>query len=189
MKAPAIIVAAALVFGLSSAAQAIPVETFNFTGTCGSSAVSPNCTGFGTGTLVLTGNYTLGSALDVGHFVSFNYSSNLLSLSIFNPLFGPLPPGSQPIFQIMGSLPTLPVPGSLPGPAFVVIQGTMGATLLSEATGTGFWCAGNFCNGDTGPVSSWTETPLPAALPLFATGIGALGLLGWRRKRKAQAVA
>jgi hypothetical protein len=32
-------------------------------------------------------------------------------------------------------------------------------------------------------------TPLPAALPLFATGIGGLGLLGWRRKRKAQAVA
>jgi hypothetical protein len=32
-------------------------------------------------------------------------------------------------------------------------------------------------------------TPLPAALPLFATGLGGLGLLGWRRKRKAQAVA
>jgi hypothetical protein len=32
-------------------------------------------------------------------------------------------------------------------------------------------------------------TPLPAALPLFATGLGALGLLGWRRKRKAQATA
>jgi hypothetical protein len=31
------------------------------------------------------------------------------------------------------------------------------------------------------------ETPLPAALPLFATGLGALGLLGWRRKRKALA--
>jgi hypothetical protein len=31
-------------------------------------------------------------------------------------------------------------------------------------------------------------TPLPAALPLFATGLGAMGLLGWRRKRK-QAVA
>jgi hypothetical protein len=29
-----------------------------------------------------------------------------------------------------------------------------------------------------------TSTPLPAALPLFATGLGALGLLGWRRKRK-----
>jgi hypothetical protein len=33
-----------------------------------------------------------------------------------------------------------------------------------------------------------TATPLPAALPLFATGLGGLGLLGWRRKRKAQAV-
>jgi hypothetical protein len=32
-------------------------------------------------------------------------------------------------------------------------------------------------------------TPLPAALPLFATGVGGLGLLGWRRKRKAQSVA
>jgi hypothetical protein len=31
------------------------------------------------------------------------------------------------------------------------------------------------------------ETPLPAALPLFATGLGALGLLGWRRKRKLKA--
>jgi hypothetical protein len=27
--------------------------------------------------------------------------------------------------------------------------------------------------------------PLPGALPLFATGLGALALLGWRRKRKA----
>ena len=32
-------------------------------------------------------------------------------------------------------------------------------------------------------------TPLPAALPLFASGLGALGLLGWRRKRKAAALA
>jgi hypothetical protein len=32
-------------------------------------------------------------------------------------------------------------------------------------------------------------TPLPAALPLFATGLGGLGLLGWRRKRKARARA
>jgi hypothetical protein len=32
-------------------------------------------------------------------------------------------------------------------------------------------------------------TPLPAALPLFATGLGVMGLLGWRRNRKAQATA
>ena len=32
-------------------------------------------------------------------------------------------------------------------------------------------------------------TPLPAALPLFASGLGALGLLGWRRKKKRPALA
>ena len=31
------------------------------------------------------------------------------------------------------------------------------------------------------------STPLPGALPLFATGLGALGLLAWCRKRKAAA--
>jgi hypothetical protein len=34
-----------------------------------------------------------------------------------------------------------------------------------------------------------SSTPLPATLPLFATGLGALGLLDWRRKRKAAALA
>ena len=34
----------------------------------------------------------------------------------------------------------------------------------------------------TGTVAA---TPLPAALPLFATGVGAMGIFGWRRKRKA----
>jgi hypothetical protein len=37
-------------------------------------------------------------------------------------------------------------------------------------------------------ASTTGATPLPATLPLFATGLGGLGLLGWRRKRKAQVV-
>ena len=42
--------------------------------------------------------------------------------------------------------------------------------------------------GSTPPGGSGLgTTPLPAALPLFAGGLGALGLLGWRRKRRAQA--
>ena len=32
------------------------------------------------------------------------------------------------------------------------------------------------------------ETPLPAALPLFVSSLGGLGMLGWRRKRKTPAV-
>ena len=39
------------------------------------------------------------------------------------------------------------------------------------------------------PAFNPNITPLPASLPLFATGLGALGLLGWRRKRKNAAVA
>lgn len=37
-------------------------------------------------------------------------------------------------------------------------------------------------------IGSAIATPLPAALPLFASGLGALGLLGWRRKRKNAAL-
>jgi hypothetical protein len=55
------------------------------------------------------------------------------------------------------------------------------------------WCFGINTPGESNGVGLWTyslsATPLPAALPLFASGLGALGLLGWRRKRKAAALA
>ncbi len=37
----------------------------------------------------------------------------------------------------------------------------------------------------TGPNDNVPIVPLPAALPLMAGGLGLLGLMGWRRKRKA----
>jgi hypothetical protein len=40
-----------------------------------------------------------------------------------------------------------------------------------------------------GDITAASATPLPAALPLFAGGLGALGLLGWRRKKKAALAA
>ena len=33
-------------------------------------------------------------------------------------------------------------------------------------------------------ISEVIATPLPAALPLFATGAGVLGFIGWRRRRR-----
>ena len=52
---------------------------------------------------------------------------------------------------------------------------------------------GIFCDPTSGidwSISALTvATPIPAALPLFASGCGAFGLFGWRRKRKAQAAA
>jgi hypothetical protein len=60
---------------------------------------------------------------------------------------------------------------------------------LGLTPGTYVWTWG------TGADQSFTldvgiaATPLPSALSLFGGGLGAIGLLGWRRKRKAQAVA
>ena len=59
------------------------------------------------------------------------------------------------------------------------ISGTVGANWYYNGTGS------NVGNDElsvayNGPV----VTPLPAALPLFASGLGAMGFIGWRRKRK-----
>jgi hypothetical protein len=54
---------------------------------------------------------------------------------------------------------------------------------------SGFDLTGAPVTSNIATVHIEVGTPLPAALPLFATGIGGLGLLGWRRRRKAQAVA
>jgi len=48
----------------------------------------------------------------------------------------------------------------------------------------------NFVYSDSGhnlhisAAGDIVATPLPAALPLFASGLGAIGFIGWRRKRK-----
>jgi hypothetical protein len=41
-------------------------------------------------------------------------------------------------------------------------------------------------NSSFAATATAAEVPLPAALPLFATGIGALGALAWRRQRRTK---
>jgi choice-of-anchor C domain-containing protein len=67
---------------------------------------------------------------------------------------------------------------------WLVFPATGSSTLIRFASTTN-----NCCYGPALDNVSVNATPLPAALPLFATGLGALGLLGWRRKRKAKAIA
>jgi hypothetical protein len=104
-------------------------------------------------------------------------------------------PVTETLAEFSGSLHEFPGPYetatvgsfSIPGSAVsAVISGQFGNSISSASAGV------NLCLGDgpcTGSVSTVSTVPLPAALPLFATGLGALGLLGWRRKRKAAAIA
>jgi hypothetical protein len=72
---------------------------------------------------------------------------------------------------------TTPVSFSAPNPLVLSATSFIGSSSIIEDT-----FGLHITSGSLDP------TPLPAALPLFATGIGGLGLLGWRRKRKAKAV-
>lgn len=74
---------------------------------------------------------------------------------------------------------------------FNITVATSNSSDLTSSLGpTTFMSASNGFSPGTWSVSDPpSNTPLPAALPLFAGGLGALGLLGWRRKRKAAALA
>jgi hypothetical protein len=170
-----VFVAAASLLAPSTAATAAPVtvdSTFTFTGNC-----TIDCTGTAHATLVLS-DYALGSSFTSSNFVSLTYQSNFMSFSVTptqdtilsttNGTFTPPLPGAEGVF----------IAWQVPGNSLVMILQTFTS---------GSWCADTALQcSDAGNNAVWTETPLPAALPLFATGLGALGLLGWRRKRKAK---
>jgi hypothetical protein len=71
-----------------------------------------------------------------------------------------------------------PIPGTAPVSQSDIIElsgGTSGNIDLTSSTD--YWYV------------EPTATPVPAALPLFGTGLSVMGLLGWRRKRKSAAIA
>lgn len=79
--------------------------------------------------------------------------------------------------------------GSIPfdnnGPLFKLANGIVG-NLYS--VGPTFYLSVSrpislFDPGETGTLQV-SQVPLPAALPLFAFGLGAIGIAGWRKKRK-----
>jgi hypothetical protein len=115
---------------------------------------------------------TVGVATQVPSFV--NFPTGVMSGSFTQTLNMTLASSYNPVFEAAN--------GGTPASAFAALLAGMvaGESYINIHTQ-------QFTGGEIRGIL--TETPLPGALPLFATGIGALGLLGWRRKRKAQAVA
>ena len=69
----------------------------------------------------------------------------------------------------------------------IFVLSVLGVTSSTNVTGGTFLLGTGFDSTLPDSLIPVTAVPLPAALPLFATGLAGLGLLGWRRKRKAAA--
>jgi hypothetical protein len=114
------------------------------------------------------------------------------NLTLFNPLFA----APAPIWTLEESSVTptiflqslgfrgMDAPLSLSAPAF-----TRGAGIYSFLIGNGTFATNNndpVQYAITFTVSQLTATtPIPASLPLFASGLAAMGFLGFRRRRQA----
>jgi hypothetical protein len=148
--------------GAASASAEIAVEVYTFTGQC------TDCTGTGTGTLILLADYVLGTPLLDDDLYSFNYSSNKIpDLSIHN----------DPTEELSGILPV-----GL-GPANISISGANGSF---DTNADGTWSAFN-PPADIGTNGIWsagsaTPTPEPSALPVIGMCLAA-GLIFYRGRR------
>jgi hypothetical protein len=208
MSVKAVLVSAALLFGLSNAASAASV-TLNFddiptTGPCCDPVPDPY-QGFS-----FTNYLTITS--------SFGFDAFALGVTS----------GTQALFGFGTALISSPTPFSfisaelgsphLDGQEYVVIGSLGGSTIFSQIvtlfttgptnvtfnwsgidaisiaaidgafTGDPFGCAPSHnCNQFTLDDLTVSSTPLPAALPLFASGLGVMGFLAKRRKRKSAA--
>lgn len=88
--------------------------------------------------------------------------------------------GSTPVFTLTGSG-LHPITFGL-GHDLVTFTDTTGAftAVVLSSTQNAF----EFADLISTPVGGQGTTPLPAALPLYVAGVGIVGLVGWRRKRK-----
>jgi len=159
-----LLTALAALFGMAAFAVPAAAVDFDFSGSC------IDCTGTGKGKLVLK-DYTFGDTLTAANFVSFTYSSSLLSYSLTS------------VDDLTGSL------TDVTGPAFVVFHGG-GFTFDSLVAGPfSPWCTGSTgaCSSDFGLISSWSlaasAVPEPAMWGAMVLGFGLLGATMRRPRR------
>ena len=126
----------------------------------------------------------------------FDLSSGVISTaSLSTPfLFGSFnyPPLTSIFFASVtlngGAVTAWSFHSSVPGPGGSLLSTTPAGdlTVLNMFTGSPTGATATAPPGTwSGPISDeFSVVPLPAALPLFATGLGVLGLVGRRRRKK-----
>jgi hypothetical protein len=184
-------------------APAANASTFNWT-----FQTSNGSTVFGSGTITATDQGSGTDSAGSGHYeeylvtgVTGSFSSN--GGLAHTTITGPAPAGAYEFNDNLVFYNTGSGAADLDGVGFAL--GTyLGSPLYGDFVcqfTTAFTCQLNYESGfggtvhNTGTIGTPGDefilsavTPLPAALPLFATGLGAMGLFGWRRKRKNTAV-
>ena len=139
----------------------------------------------------LTGGINGSALTETSRFLIYNFSNPTADFALYNDAGGTAPPNGVVGFEPSEAYANLyfnPSPGEddgqetpLSGDLIIGVSETYLESLHRGLLG----CSTNECGYFLTPA----PTPLPAAFPLFATGLGALSLLGWRRKRKPQASA
>jgi hypothetical protein len=166
-------VVACIGIGTMPSAKAVSVFNWSFNG---------GADGAGT----LTTNGPCGTSCDIvditGTFHGYQITGLLGAWTLFNDNILYFP---APYLDVQGF--AFSVAGAPYTQAAIYLAGT-GATYYKSCTNEDLNnpCFGAFDNNATFDLSA-AQTPLPATLPLFATGLAALGLTAWRRKRKAEA--
>ena len=148
------------------------------------------------GAVIPSGGFKVVLADLVSGFLIDQVATDGISLNAFLPVFIT---GGLGVTLVKIALTMYPsVPNDIGGGVALGWTGTGCATTASVSDCTSGQSTPNWAvdiSLGTGVVSITQENnrlgtaPLPAALPLFTTGLGALGLLGWRRKRKVAALA
>jgi len=138
-----------------------------------------------TGSTGGTGSFSVTGPID-SFFQNFTTSTGLLSLDFLigghQFSLGPTSLGNENVTFVGGNLFGIQYSGFIQdiGQSLSLSLNTSG---LTYSYGDAFHPS-NSASGIISASAAPSPVPLPGALPLFATGIGAWALLGWRRKKK-----
>jgi hypothetical protein len=182
----ALVACAALAFGVSSPtiASADTYSTFDVDGTYDG--------GLGT----VTGSFTLDTTTNTSYAVDLTVvgAGGVNSGTITDPTQtgpGTYATADGPMLTFDDDNPALQIFLTYPAGGGTLYTGGFG----SSSVGSYFspTCGGEICgfplDGTVTAASGVSTTPLPAALPLFAGGLGMIGFLSRRRKQKTIALA